>query len=97
MPILPPYSTYQDFIRGQILGGGGGGNLHIYLYVHVYTHTRSAARHGTCVFNDIKKPTQCMHAACISGFLSEYNDKDGAMAKYCDVMRGRYVCEMIVV
>ena len=52
-----------------------GGNLHIYLYVRMYIHTcmarRSVAwRKHDVVYSMILKAT-LMHAACISGFLSE--------------------------
>ena len=56
-------------------------------------YIRTQCKHA-CIFNDIQNTL--MHAAHISGFFQNC-DEEGAMAKYSDVMAGRYVCGMIVV
>ena len=65
-------ATITGIYLGSIFSGG---NLHIYLYVRMYIHT-CVARQGVVwhkhdvVYSMILKTT-LMHAACISGFLSE--------------------------
>ena len=50
----------------------------------------AAWRKHDVVYSMILKTT-LMHAACISGFLSE-NDEDEAMAKYSDVCNRGQIC-----
>ena len=72
---------------------GGGGDLHIcIIYVHTHTHM-ARCKH---VYSMMIIKNTLMHAACISVFFQN-SDEEGAMAKYSDVMRGRYVCGMIVI
>ena len=78
----------QGFIRGQIVGG----NLHIYLYSYMYVHTHVAQRKH--VYSMILKATLMQHTYL---FFFQNNDGGGAMAKYSDVIRGKYVRGMIVI
>ena len=74
----------------HVQGGGGG------TYTSAYMYTCTCSTPQAYVFNDIK--TAFMHAAYTHDeVLFQDYDEDGAMAKYSDVMRGRYVCGMIVV
>ena len=56
--------VYQGFIWGQILGG-----TYTSVYTYVYTHTCSMALRSAYLSMILK--TILMHAACISGFLTE--------------------------
>ena len=78
------------YLGSYVWGGEGGEPTHLHICTHAHMMHR---KHN--MYSMILKPHSCMQH--VHEVFFQDNDEDGAMAKYSDVMGGRYICGMIVV